>query len=437
MRKRNILIIAVIAIVILLAGGFAFSRMGRSQAAAATPAPETAAAAEAPAAEPGVVNADAKVVPVQSAELSLAANGIVAEVLVAEGDRVEAGQPLLRLDSARQKASLAQAQAQLQRAEAQLAQAKSGAREEEIAAARAALDAAQARLDRIQQGGTTAAAQASLAEAEAGLQKLKEGASSDQLIAAETDVANAEARLRQAQAAYDKVSGLADIAARPESAQLEQATNTLGAAQARLADLKRGASAADLAAAAARVRRAQADVQGLQSTQPADVAAAQADVRQLKAQLDLLAAGSRPEQIQALEADVAAAQAAVAQAEAALSEIELKAPFAGAIATLNAKVGEQVTTSKPVVTLADLGRWQIETDDLTELEAVKVMPGEKVTLTYDALPDLRQSGTVKLIRAIGTDNRGDIVYTVVVTPDEQDGRLLWNMTAVVTFPQES
>jgi multidrug efflux pump subunit AcrA (membrane-fusion protein) len=436
MRKRTIAIIAVAAVVLVLVGGMAFSRFGGGRGGQTTPVAEAASTLAAPVTS-GAGTVDAKVIPVQSADLSLGANGIVAEVLVAEGDRVEAGQPLLRLESARQKAALAQAQAQLQRAEAQLAQAKSGAREQEIAAARAALDAAQARLDRSQQGENTAVAQASVAEAQAGLQKLKEGTSGDLLIAAETEVANAQARLRQAQSAYDKVSGLADIAARPESAQLEQATNALGAAQARLADLKRGASAADLAAAAARVRGAQAQVQDLQSTQPADLAAAQADVRQLKAQLDLVAAGARPEQIQALEADVAAAQAAVAQAEAALAETELKAPFAGAIATLDAKVGEQATTSKPVVQLADLGRWQIETSDLTEIEAVKVTPGTPVTITYDALPDLRQTGTVKLIRPIGKDNRGDIVYTVVVTPDTQDSRLLWNMTAVVTFPQES
>jgi len=62
-----------------------------------------------------------------------------------------------------------------------------------------------------------------------------------------------------------------------------------------------------------------------------------------------------------------------------------------------------------------------------------VTEGAKVDLTFDALPDLALGGTVSRIRPIGQDNRGDTVYTVVVVPDRQDSRLLWNMTAVVDF----
>lgn len=38
---------------------------------------------------------------------------------------------------------------------------------------------------------------------------------------------------------------------------------------------------------------------------------------------------------------------------------------------------------------------------------------------------------------IGQDNRGDTVYTVVISPNKQDDRLLWNMTAVVDFGAKS
>ena len=33
---------------------------------------------------------------------------------------------------------------------------------------------------------------------------------------------------------------------------------------------------------------------------------------------------------------------------------------------------------------------------------------------------------------LGTNRQGDIVYKVIVTPDSQDKRLQWNMTASVT-----
>ena len=68
----------------------------------------------------GDIVSDAVVVPVRDAQLSLPTGGIVAEVLVAEGDQVDAGQVLLRLDSARQEAAVAQAEAQVLRVASRL-----------------------------------------------------------------------------------------------------------------------------------------------------------------------------------------------------------------------------------------------------------------------------------------------------------------------------
>jgi HlyD family secretion protein len=103
------------------------------------------------------------------------------------------------------------------------------------------------------------------------------------------------------------------------------------------------------------------------------------------------------------------------------------------VATINTAVGEQVGAGTPVIVMADTSAWEIETSDLTEFDVVGVRPGDSVLLTFDAIPDLQLQGTVSRIRPIGEDNRGDTVYKVVVTPNENDPRLLWNMTAVVEF----
>ena len=161
------------------------------------------------------------------------------------------------------------------------------------------------------------------------------------------------------------------------------------------------------------------------------MAEAEAADRQSQGQLELIEAGIRPETVAVAEADVQAAQVAVAQAKATLAETELLAPFAGTIASLEINVGEQIAAGSPVIRLADLSRWQIETEDLKESEAIGIRPGDKVTLTFDAIPGLKQNGTVGRIRPIGEDNRGDIVYTLVIDPSEYDERLLWNLTAVV------
>ena len=51
---------------------------------------------------------EAIVVPARQADLSMAANGIVREVLVNEGDTVSMGTPLVQLANARQQAAVAQ-----------------------------------------------------------------------------------------------------------------------------------------------------------------------------------------------------------------------------------------------------------------------------------------------------------------------------------------
>jgi HlyD family secretion protein len=382
------------------------------------------------------VVADAKVVPVQSADLSMSAGGIVQQLDVQEGDTVAAGQLLIKLDDAQQRVGVAQAQANLQRAQANLDQLLAGARTQEIAQAEAGLAQAQAAYDRLANAsapGNIAAAQAGVAQAQANLQSVLEGPSEAALIAAQADLRNSEAQLRNATSAYNRIKDQNDVGMRPESLALEQATIAFESAKARLADLQNGATAGQVAAARAGVSQAAAQLDTLQKSAPMDLASAQAAVDQAQAQVDLLKAGARPEAVAIAEADVAAATASLQNALVGLSDTELRAPFGGLIATINTAIGEQVSPGAPIIVMADTSAWEIETSDLTEFDVVGIQPGNTVLLTFDAIPDLQLPGTVSRIRPIGEDNRGDTVYKVVVTPDQNDPRLLWNMTAVVEF----
>lgn len=382
------------------------------------------------------VVADAKVVPVRSADLSMSAGGIVLELSAQEGDTVEEGQLLIKLDDAQQRVGVAQAQANLERAQANLEQLQAGARKQEIAQAEAGLAAAQAAYDRLANAaspGNIAAARAAVAQAQASLQSVLEGPSEAALIAAQADLRNIEAQLRNATSAYNKVKDQNDIGMRPESLALEQTTVAYEAAKARLQDLQNGATESQIAAARAGVSQASAQLDTLQKSAPADLAAAQAAVDQAQAALDLLKEGARPETIAIAQADVAAATAALQNALVALSDTELRAPFGGTVATINTAIGEQVAPGAPVIRLADTSNWEIETSDLTEFDVVGIKSGDPVQLTFDAIPDLQLPGIVDRVRPIGEDNRGDTVYKVVVTPTKTDPRLMWNMTAVVEF----
>jgi HlyD family secretion protein len=111
----------------------------------------------------------------------------------------------------------------------------------------------------------------------------------------------------------------------------------------------------------------------------------------------------------------------------------LVAPFSGTVASVDIDPGEFAAPGATVVRLADTSNWQIETTDLTELNVANVREGMPVTLTFDAVPELQLSGKVTKIKPYGENKQGDIVYTVIVTPDQQDARLRWNMTAKVTI----
>ena len=132
-------------------------------------------------------------------------------------------------------------------------------------------------------------------------------------------------------------------------------------------------------------------------------------------------------------ADVASAEAALAQAKAALAETELRAPFDGVAVSLNVKAGEMAPVAGFAVRLGDVSAWQVETTDLTELSVGRVAEGAPVSLTFDAVPGLEIAGKVVQVKPYGEIRQGDIVYAVVVTPDKQDARLRWNMTAKVSI----
>lgn len=432
-----LLLIAAVAIVVLNATGvISLNELGRPQTATSEEQETPEIQIEAPVIANDLIVVDARVVPVQKASLSLSTSGIIDEVAIAEGDVVSEGDLLIRLDSARQKVAVSRAEAEVARAQATLEETLAGPRSQEVASAEANVTAAQARLDQIlagSQAGDVKEIEAQVSSAQANLAKVFEGPSEEQLISARAEFANAEAAVRRAQNAYNDVKWRNDLGSLPQAAELEQATNNLEAARARLADLQSGATAADINSAQSGVEQAQARLDSFLAVLPSNVAAAEAEVSNFQAQLDLLTAGPREETIKAREADLASATASLQDALVALADAELRAPFNGTIASVDTSLGEQISAGAGIVQIADLENWQIETEDLTELQIVRIKAGDTAKIEFDALPDVELTGTVDRIRLVGEDNRGDIVYKVIVIPDSLDERLLWNMTAVITF----
>jgi HlyD family secretion protein len=338
--------------------------------------------------------AEGNLEPLQTTNLNFTGNGLIAEVLVKEGDMVQAGDAIARLKSDAQQNAVTEAEAVL--ASAQAAQAAYRAQLPQlIAGAQAEIKAAQA-----QQSGAAAGRdhKAEIVEAEAAL-------------------AQAKYVQQQAQTAVDMMYQYNKLGTNLDRVQLayDNAAKATQAAEARVKALKAG-SPSD------RAQSAQI------TAAKASEAAANARLAQLQAELDGKAADT-------FEAAIRQAEAAVNSAKIALTQTELRAPFAGTIAQLNLKAGESTLANQPAVVLADLSGWQIETDDVTEIKVPSIKVGQAVAVKFDALPDVTLKGEVESISSVSQLKSGDVVYPVKIKVLDSDPRLRWGMTAAVTFAE--
>lgn len=378
MKTVIFLILFVSASLLLAACG------GSSTVAAATPT-------IAPVKDNSAIKAEGKLQPAQSVNLSFVTGGEVVEVLVKEGDTVQAADVIARVKSDAQQAAVA-------RAEAGVAAAK----------------ASEAKyLEQLPQ--QIAAAEAEIRSAEAQIAAAKAQQSDPAAIAAaEAAVYQAKMSQQAAEDAYQTVLDKKLYGPTEEQARLamETAKRTTQAAELRLRQLRSGLA---VAATAAEIEAAQARL-----------TAAQARADQLKAE-----AAGKPNPTYA--AAIQQAEAALQSARTAVTDTELRAPFAGTIAQLNVKAGETAAPGAPVIVLADFSHWLVETDDLTEIKVPNVKEGQGVVVLFDALPDVELKGVVESIGTLYQTSSGDIVYPVKIKLIDTDPRLRWGMTALVEF----
>ena len=140
-------IVTGVAILALLgAGNFVYSRLG----AATEVELQRVSAARSAAAAPGrrvILNATGYIIAAHKIELASKVVGRVAWIGVDKGDRVRAGQEIVRLEDDEYRAQLQQAQGRLLSLQARLQELQTGSRPEEIAVARANFEQAKADLE--------------------------------------------------------------------------------------------------------------------------------------------------------------------------------------------------------------------------------------------------------------------------------------------------
>jgi RND family efflux transporter MFP subunit len=402
-KKRWILIGVIVLIGVLGFGGWQFVSGQRNTDSEAQTSAETA-----------IVRRDRLVVTVEgtgnlapSVEVQLAflAGGQAAEILVEEGQIVEAGQPLVRLETDDLEFQVARAEAALAMAEGQLAQLLAPPQPEDVAAQEANLAA--------MEGGVNAAV--------ANRDQAIAGPSEAEIAAAETQVAQAEMDYRAALRAYDSTDKKDEDRKEQANYDLWAADIAQQAAQTQLDVLLAGATSAEARAA------------------QANVASAIAQQEAAQAQLDLLLAGATAEQIQAAEAAVDQAHVALDQARLSLERTTLTASMSGAVTSLSVELGEMVSPGMPVVVLSDLTGLEVNVN-LDETDVARVTVGQEARVNLDAFPGIELVGEVTYIAPVADAASGVVLYPVTIrlTPTELSVRA--GMTAdveITTASQEN
>jgi HlyD family secretion protein len=203
-------------------------------------------------------------------------------------------------------------------------------------------------------------------------------------------------------------------------------------------------AAAELASAEASADRAAKDVERLRplaakqtvSAQDFDAARAVASSTAshrdaLRAQLQQLREGTRPERIHAAEADEQGARASVASALATARDLVLISPVTGTVTARSAEPGEVIGAGQAALTVAQTGKQTVRVF-VSEAVLPRVRVGQNVHGLLDAFPDREFKGRVVALSpqaeftpriALTEKERADLLFGVKIEFADTTGML--------------
>ncbi|MEH1904105.1 MAG: efflux RND transporter periplasmic adaptor subunit [Nostoc sp.] len=345
------------------------------------------------------ITASGKVVPVQSVNISPKNPGVLSQLYVEQGDRIQQGQILARMDSASIEAQRSQYRANLAQSQAQLAEAVAGSRPQEIAQARARL----------------AQSQAQLAAARAGNRPQEVAQSQSQVDAAQAKVNYNTQQVKRYQYLYEQGA---------EKKQLfDQAISDDKSARANLEEAKKRLSLVQ------------------SGTRTEEIDQRQAAVNEARAALVLLEDGTRSEEIVQRQAAVAAAEAQLKGVQVQLEDTIIRAPLSGIVTQKYAEPGAFVTpttsasssasaTSSSIVAVA---RGLEILAQVPEADLSRMKQGQQVEIVADAYPDQVFKGHVRLIAPEAVVEQGVTSFQVRVALDTGIDKLRSGLNVDLTF----
>ncbi len=401
-----------ILLVLLLAGGgyYGYGRYQQAREASQTPAESELKTAKVRRGDLVLyANGSGNLAPAYEVTFGFDTSGEVVEVLVETGDHVEEGDLLARLDDTDARLRLEQAQRNLRELTSPSALAEA---EYELAAAEDNLDEKKGHLiwlvslgvfnwtERLQQ------AQSHLAELKAQYGNNPTEEQLEELKAAERAVKEAEAGLRVSQRYYEDtyiVETFAQTVVNPRTGE-EQIVYEYNPDTGQKEPVVYPPSEYEINLAWA------------------DYHLAQARLQEAKWYLAALTGEELPPEASGAKlAQLEAARQELEDAQQALDDTALHAPVAGTITELNLAVGQRVTNTANVVTIADTDHPHVDVY-LDEIDWDKIAPGYEAEVTFDAVEDKTYTGkVVRVDPALVNESGTMLVHGLVALDINQSG----------------
>ncbi|OYD89868.1 efflux transporter periplasmic adaptor subunit [Nostoc sp. 'Peltigera membranacea cyanobiont' 213] len=346
-----------------------------------------------------LITASGKVVPVQSVNISPKNPGVLSQLYVEQGDRIQQGQILARMDSASIEAQRSQYRANLAQSQAQLAEALAGSRPQEIAQAKARL----------------AQAQAQLAAARAGNRPQEIAQSQSQVDAAQAKANYTSEQVKRYQYLYQEGAEKKQL--------LDQAISEDKSAKASLEEIKKRLSLVQ------------------SGTRTEEIDQRQAAVNEARAALTLLQDGTRSEEIVQRQAAVASAEAQLKGVQVQLEDTIIRAPLSGIVTQKYAEPGAFVTPTTSASTSASatsssivaVARGLEVLAQVPEADIGRIKQRQQVEIVADAYPDRIFKGHVRLIAPEAVVEQGVTSFQVRVALDTGIDKLRSGLNVDLTF----
>lgn len=392
-RKRWIIVAVIILVAGLAYAGISIGRrLSAARAASETPAAETAVVQRSTLRV--TVGANGSLAPRAEISLAFPSGGRVAEVLVEEGQAVEAGQPLVRLETDDLTLQVTQAELTLRQAEIELENLQEPPDEAEVGVARATVSDAAAAYETARMNQTV----------------------TEHSVSVGDEVRQARLNRDQAYSRYQALVGRFGESDDRVAPAHDAYLNALG-------QYNRAVENAELQTTTARN----------------DVTQAYHTLQKAQDDLDELLAGASERDVESAQLQIAQSRASLEQAQLRLEQATLTAPVAGTVTALNVEPGEMAGAAQAAVVLSDLSALEVDIN-LDETDVAQVAVGQEALVTLDAFPGAELKGEVTYIAPVAQTQSGVVLYPVTVRLAPVELPVRAGMTAdvdIVTVSQEN